>query len=366
MKTDFKPFKIGTVFNPIKPERLSPRPVLKNISIKFPSRLNAMAIDPSKITSNKNLVYTPGEVIFSVKIYKHIYVERIKEKKEIIISDGSSRKPLIEHSALLMRKALKIDDGLYISVKNQKEARHCGLGSSSSLIAGVAAAINEIYGNPIDPIALSKYAAQNHGEEIDNKKGYLMPVQCIGGSAVGGLFEGGMKVLSGETCLIGTMNVPSGYKAVIGIPNDFKERDSEEMLQLEIKNFKKFLNTGLKFKDKIAYNILHLMLPAMTTGDMKTIGDVIFDYRFNMGSIKNCSFVYPKLVKLANKLIPLRDEGFADVLAISSVGPGIFAITKKPNVCEKQFRLNNMSVTTVPIENERYKIIKKNGISKGD
>jgi len=357
MKKDFKPFRIGTVFNPIGARFSGVNPTLKSVSIRFPSRLNAMALDPGKITTNKNLVYSPGEVIFVVKIYKDIYVRVTDKKGEIEISQSSRRQSLIKHTIFLMRGALSVDDGLYVDVKNKTELKHCGLGSSSSLIAGVAAAINELYGNPIRLDLLARYAAQNHGEEISGSDEDLVPVQCIGGSAIGGFFDGGLKVISGETCLIQSMRIPQKYKAVIGFPKDLKERDSRIMMDLEIKSFDKFLKTGIKFGKQIAYNILHKMLPAMVTGDINTIGDVIFDYRFNMGSIKNCSFGYPGLVKLTNKLAALKKNGSAEVLAISSVGPGVFAITDNPEVCEKEFIKNNLITKVVPIENDKYKIM---------
>ena len=77
-----------------------------------------------------------------------------------------------------------------------------------------------------------------------------------------------------------------------------------------------------------------------------------------MGSIKNCSFGYLGLVKLTNKLSNLKRSGLVQVLTISSVGPGIFAITKNPVACEKEFVKNNLVIKTVSIENNKYKVIK--------
>jgi len=358
MKLNFKPFRVGTIFNPIREKFSNIKVASNSISIKFPSRLNAMALDPSKITANKNLVYNPGEIVFMIKTYKDITVKITDRKNEIEISKFSCRQSLIRHAVILMREALDVNDGLYIDVKNDDELKHCGFGSSSSLIAGVAVAINELYGNPIKLDVLARYMAQNHGEEISENDDKLVPVQCIGGSAIGGFFNGGMKVISGETCFIKSMDISNKYKVVIGFPVDFQERDSKEMMDLEIENFDKFLKTGLKFNKQIAYNILHKLLPAMTTGDIDTIGDVIFDYRFNMGSIKNCSFGYPKLTELTDRLADLKRKEFAQVLAISSVGPGIFAITDKPEICKKEFIKNNLIVKIVSIENNKYKVIK--------
>lgn len=155
------------------------------------------------------------------------------------------------------------------------------------------------------------------------------------------------------------MNISPEYKVIIGIPKDFKEQDSEVLMKKEIKSLGKFLRTGKKFGPQIAYNIFHQFLPAMCKGDLRAIGDVIFDYRFNMGSIKNCSFVYPNLVKLTNELAFLKKESVVDVLAISSVGPGIFAITKNPKQCIDVFEKKELKIIKTRIENNKYKVIKK-------
>ena len=347
------------IFNPIKVTGVI-RAVYKTIEIMFPSRLNAMAIDPSKIAENKNLVYTPGEILFSVGIYKRIKISVVeKEKNKIYISENSKRKPLIKHAYFLMKKALKFKESLFIEVDNDMEIRHCGLGSSSGLIAGVSCAINELYGKPLNKRDLVKYLAQNHGEEIDGDNEKINPVQCIGGSAAAGIYGGGLMVLAGESYLIKKINIPPSYKVVIGIPKNFKEEDSKILLEKEIKNLNKFLKTGKKFGKQIAYNVLHKLLPAMEEGDLRKIGEVIYDYRFNMGSINNCSFVYPGIINLAKKLSFLKKKNLVDVLAISSVGPAFFAVTENVDYCKKIFEKYNLFTIITRIENNGYSVIKK-------
>ncbi len=358
MKIDFLPYKIGKVFNPVKVTSVV-RITYRTTEIIFPSRLNAMAIDPSRITQNKNLVYTPGEILFSVGIYKRIRISiKGKEKNKLYISKNSQRKPLIKHAYFLMKEALNFKESLFINVDNNKEIRHCGLGSSSGLIAGVACAINEIYGKPLNKKNLVKYLAQNHGEEIDGDNKKINPVQCIGGSAAAGIFGGGLIVLAGESCLIKKINISPSYKVIIGIPKDFKENDSKILLKKEMKNFNKFSKTGKKFGKQIAYNVLHDLLPAMEEGNLEKIGEVIYNYRFNMGSINNCSFVYPKIVSLAEKLSFLKKKGLVDILTISSVGPAFFAVTKDISYCKKTFEKCNLFTIITKIENNGYSVIK--------
>lgn len=357
MKTDFKPYLVGTVHNPLK-LRKKYKPVFDSVEIDFPSRLNAMAIDPSKITENRNMVYTPGEIVFSISLFKTIKVSKNK-KKEILISDITKRKVLVKHAALIMQKALNDDSGLTIEVDNQNEIRHAGLGSSSSVIAGVAAAINELYGNPISDSDLVKYVAQNHGEEIDGKDDYLNPVQCIGGSAVSGIMDGGLFVIAGESEVIGKMDIPASMKVVLGIPKDFEDVDSDKQFDEEKKNLKKFLKTGQKYGPTIAYRLLHEVLPSLKNNQLKAIGDLIFDYRFKMGSIQNCSYVYPPMVELAEKLKFLKEKNVVDVLAISSVGPAFFAITDNVKKVQNEFEKHNLSTIVTEISNSKYKILNK-------
>ena len=114
MKSDFTPFKIGTVFNPINIKAEIPK--YRFVKISYPSRLNAMALDSSKITHNDNLQYSPGEILFKVKLYKEVTIE-VTDSPKFDISETSHRKPLILHSAIIMRKALGFKNGLKIFVK---------------------------------------------------------------------------------------------------------------------------------------------------------------------------------------------------------------------------------------------------------
>src|SRR5258708_307254 len=67
-KTDFEPYKVGRVFNPFQGHISKLNEKLKKIKIKYPSRLDSMAIDPSKIATNDNLKYTPGQVDFKLSL----------------------------------------------------------------------------------------------------------------------------------------------------------------------------------------------------------------------------------------------------------------------------------------------------------
>jgi predicted sugar kinase len=259
-----------------------------------------------------------------------------------------------------MRSALDIKHGFSIKVKTEHEYKHTGFGSSSTLIAGVASAINELYGNPIDPNSLIKYLAQNHGEEIKNDDAHLQHVQCIGGGAAAGLIKAGSVILAGQSQCVAQMDIDDSYFVVIGVPRSYIPKDSAELMELELKNMDKFIETGKKYGASVAYQILHSVLPEMKNNQMKALGDVIYKYRFEYGSIDNCSFAYPPILDIAEKLKPLFLNGDVEVLSLSSVGPAFFAITKSKDKCIETFEKNDLKCIITRINNEGYQIINKN------
>lgn len=356
MKNDFSPYAVGTVFNEAKVLK-PPQTPIKSVKIEYPTRLNAMAIDPSGITSNKNMVYTPGEVVLAVNLPRYVSVRLIDAPEEIRISGDNVRKSLVHHAVQLMRKALNVNHGLDVFVEAPHEIRHAGLGSSSGTIASVCAAINELYGCPIANDELIRYTAQNHGEEIDGQENMLMPVQCIGGAAAAGLYSGGILVITGESSVVASAN--SDLSVVVAIPNNYVPLDSKALMEKEIENLDKFLKTGEKYRHEIAYEMLHGVIPAMTRGDISVLGNLVFNYRFNMGSINNCSFVYPRMNDIAENVRALHEQKTAVILALSSVGPAFFAVTDDIEACRRAFEQCDMSCTVTQLYNSTYRVLER-------
>lgn len=351
-KLEIARFKAGTVFNKVT---LSRDPVLvdKAITISYPSRLEAMALDPSKIAENNNLVYEAGQIDLCVQLFKHITVS-VNRSGKISISNRTPRTALVLHAALIMKQALNISDGLDIDVLDEVNLRHCGLGSSSSLIAGVAAAINELYGKPIAPLDMVRYCAQNHGEEIDGSNDELIPVQCIGGSAVCGHYDGGLIILAGQATPIFTQSVSEDLSVVIGAPRDYQHPDSEKLMNDEVANIEGFTKAGKKYGNEIAYRLVHEVMPGLISGDLKACKSLIYNYRWKMGSIKNCSFVYPRMLDIAKALQSLEHDDRVELLSLSSVGPGFFALTSIPEDITDMFKKLDLETYTTKVHNGSY------------
>lgn len=345
-------FKAGHIFNDVKVTGKL-KLTRQAITILYPSRLEAMALDPSKIAVDNNLVYQAGQIDICVKLFKRIKVQ-VNNTGRISISQRSPRRSLILHAALLMQQALKFEDGLQIDIIDELDLRHCGLGSSSSLIAGVAAAINELYDTPIQPLDLVRYCAQNHGEEIDESDDELIPVQCIGGSAVCGHYDGGLIILAGQATPIFQQSLSDDLSVVIGVPADFIHPDSEKLMNDEIANIEGFANAGKKYGKEISYRLVHEVMPDLVTGSLKASKSLIYDYRWKMGSINNCAFVYPPMVDIAKAMEPLQVDDRIKLLSLSSVGPGFFALTDSEKFTVQFFESLGLETIITRIHNEKY------------
>ena len=175
----------------------------------------------------------------------------------------------------------------------------------------------------------------------------------------GGLTEAGIIIIAGKSTTIAKMKYNA--KILIALPNDFTEQNADVLMKKEEENLWKFKETGEKYSKDIAYHLLHKSLPGMVNGEIKDLADIVFKYRFDMGSIENCSFVYENMIAIAKKIRVLYEEKRCDFLTLSSVGPAFFSITtnnKDYNYCKKYMENLDMKVIEAEIYNDIYKVDK--------
>lgn len=361
MEENFPIIKAGHIFNPYRIKE-DVELKLDFIKLNYPCRLDAMAINPAAVVYNSDMVFTPGEVVISLNKYIKITIKVLSETGDkIIISDRTKRKVLVKHSYFLMCSALNVSPTLEIDVDDNNIPKHCGFGSSSSTISAVAVAINELYGCPIKNGDLIKYLATNHGEEISNDDvDNLKVVQCIGGGATNGLTKEGIIIIAGKSTTIGKLAYDG--EVLIGVPKDFVQKDAKLLMELEEQNLWKFKLTGEKYAEKIAYNLLHKALPDLVNGSIKELAKIVYEYRFNMGSNQNCSFVYDSLVELGNNLRCLYENKDCEFLALSSVGPAFFVIVnnqKQKQKCKSIMEGLSMNIIESTICNSTYIVEEK-------
>jgi predicted sugar kinase len=355
LKRDFEPFSVGTVLNPLVAPTAGP--ACKSVCLEFPSRLCSMSLDSSGLSTDNRGVYRAGEILFAVNLCRCVTVTLLGETDRVNIHGDVGRPVLVRHAVGLMRQSLGVRDGLSVEVRAPVELKHCGLGSSSATIAAVAAAINELYGCPLSDQALARYLAQNHGEEIDGDDDHLVPVQCIGGSGVAGLYHGGLLVIAGECTVIGALEVPPAYRIVLAVPHDLREADAATLMREEQDRLPRFAASGETHAYQVAYELLHQVLPAMVRGDLGAAGDLIYRHRFQRGSIENCSFMHPRMLAIGRKARTLKERGVAPVVSVSSVGPAFFAVTTDPQECCRLFTECDMRCMELSPYNTRYRVL---------
>ena len=146
---------------------------------------------------------------------------------------------------------------------------------------------------------------------------------------------------------------------MFGVPNEYLYPDANRLIADEIKVSENFRKASADFSREIAYRLLNQAIPELLDGNLKPMKEFIFDYRWNMGSIKNCSYAYPQIVELAEKMRYLRNDDDIDSIFLSTAGPGFCMITKNIEKAKSIFESLNMRTLVTDIHNSKYEIIEK-------
>lgn len=358
MHRPFPTFPAGTIFTKfeeISNAALLPRLEHNIVTVKFPMRLNGMSLDSSVIASENSTSFPAGEIFFSIDKFVSVTIQATKENK-LHISDRCRRSALIRHACMIMCEALKILPSFDIDVVCDDVQVHSGFGTSGAVIGAVCAGINEMYGNPIHHTDLIKYIANNYGEEIKGNYMDLKLVQCIGGSVASGFTAGGITIIAGNATPILSERFES--EVIIATPVDFYPKAANEMMELEEQHLSDFEAHGQQYAFTIAYHLLHKGIPLLKNKDISAVCDIIFRHRFEMGSIRNCSFVYPRMVGIADNIKFLYTNGLCKLVSMSSVGPAFFVIPdgneNHEEICIKTLECQNLKIMKAFIFNRTY------------
>ncbi len=341
-------FRPGKIFNKIKIEKSSIKPLFEEVDVTTPSRINAMCFDTGKLASpDKPHVYTAGELAFSVGMYTHANIKVRGDTSKIKVQ--SKRPSIVIHTALLMKNFLSIKEGLYIEADNLYPYNHCGFGSSSALQSSVAIAINAAYGNPMTNSEIIRCLSQNYGEEIDNSTD-LVHIQANGAGPAVALY-GGMIALAGEGSVIIHNQIPPDYSFVFGLPKSFRHMDAISLLKKEIEVLPKFNKTSKYHGKDVAYLVLHKLLPAIERQDMKSIGKIVETYKFDYGDIFSTGNLWDGMINTITKIRKHKKTLKIDLISSSSVGPVIYALTKNTEAVRKYFEKNHLETFVVKPDN---------------
>ena len=105
----FPKYRYDFIFNNYKGKEIKETKLVKDILfLKYPCRLDAMAINPAAVCYNDSMVFTPGEVVISTKKYIKVAIKKIEGINELKISKATKRKVLVKHAFHLMKNVMSI------------------------------------------------------------------------------------------------------------------------------------------------------------------------------------------------------------------------------------------------------------------
>lgn len=338
--------------------------VEKEVEITVPARLHPSVLDMNRFNLNRA---GGGGIGIGVQIYFHARVKALKEPKIIVKGE---RTLIIEHFCHIFKELLQYSGGFEIELYDHKR-RHVGMGSSAGTMCAVCIGINEVLGRPFTGRELRRILGYHSCEESPTGNGYLIRAFETGIGAMVGV-NGGWVLGTDDLEMVYRVDLPD-TKAIIFIPDvpsledEFtgKETAAESEAELLLRRARYLDSMQSCIKSQI---IMMNLLPAMIKRDLKTMGDAMFDLSFLGSKRAECEQHGSYGAPIYNYISTFREIG-AEVAGMSSVGPTIFAITRKQDVYDrilKYLRTQNIPESRIietMVDNVGARI-KENGIER--
>lgn len=286
-------------------------PVDEVITVNAPARIHLTVLDMNRFSPDRP---GGGGIGFAIQVYCSVSVECTPAGLEI----EYSRAALIRHFVSVFRKTVGYNGGFRIRARDH-EHKHVGLGSTSTVMIALAKALNVSVGSPLTDDQLRKLIGYNYVEETAD--GHIASGFETGvGPAVS--IHGGMAVMGDDLSLIYHHPFAEGSHVYIVIP-------PTEISSAGDQEFNLLMNKArmLDYRDRElkAYMVMMDMIPAIESGNLEKVGDVIWEIEFRgskRAEVEHHSFA------IYHYMSQLRDAGF-EFVGMSSVGPAIAIITNK-------------------------------------
>lgn len=314
----------------IDPREVGEIPEEREVKVKVPARLHPTVLDMNCFNLNRP---GGGGIGVSIGIYFHANVKAIKEP--VIRAEGE-RKLIVEHFCHIFKKLLGYAGGFEIELYDHKR-RHVGLGSSIGTMCAVCIGMNEVLGRPFYGWELRRIMGYHSCEESPMSDGRLLPAFETGIGAMVGV-NGGWVVATDDLVMVHRVELPN-TKVIVFIPevksleDEFtgKETSAESEAELLLRRARSLdaMQAGAK-----AQIVLFDMLPAMIRGDLRKMGDALFDISYLGSKRAECEQHGSYGTPIYSYINALRGIGI-EIAGMSSVGPTIFALTQKQDVYDR-------------------------------
>jgi len=305
----------------------------REVEVTIPARLHTSVLDMNRFNTTRP---GGGGIGFAVGIYFRARV-RSTEKPEIVVR--GERTLIVEHFARVLKEILDFPGGFEIELYDHGR-RHVGMGSSAGSMCAACIGINEVLGRPFNNRELRRVLGFNACEESPLNNNYLIRGFETGIGAMAGI-NGGMVLSTDDLELVYRISLPD-TRALIIIPDvpsledEFTGKDTAAQSEVELLMRRaRYLDT-LQSGTKSQIVLLDL-LPAMVRGDLKGIGNAIFDLAFLGSKRAECEQHGLYGAPIYRYIGSLREIG-AEVVGMSSVGPTVYALTRNKDVYRRMMK----------------------------
>lgn len=336
----------------------------REVRVKVPARLHPTVLDMNCFNLNRP---GGGGIGISIAVYFHATVKAVKKP---VIRTSGERSLIVRHFAHIFKELLGYEGGFEIELQDHKR-RHVGLGSSIGTMCAVCIGMNEVLGRPFAGWELRRIMGYHSCEESPMTEGCLLPAFETGIGAMVGI-NGGWVVASDDLVMVHRVELPD-TRVIIFIPevksleDEFmgKETSAESEVELLLRRARSLdaMQAGAK-----AQIVLFDMLPAMIMGNLKKMGDALFDLSYLGSKRAECEQHGAYGTPIYKYINAFRGIG-VEIAGMSSVGPTIFALTRNQDVYDRAMAyLDSLNVSkTRIIETEVDNIggtVTENGVER--
>lgn len=296
------------------------------VNVRAPGRIHLTVLDMNRFAPGHP---GGGGIGFAIQVYAHATARCIPSGFEI----GYTRPAIIEHFLRLFSTVVGYKGGFSIQAQDH-EYKHVGLGSTSTILMAVAAAVNHAVGDPLTRDQLRILIGHNYVEETESglvTYGFETGV----GPAVSNY--GGMAIMGDDLSLVYRHEFAADKYVHIVIPPSSISSAGEEEFSLLMN---KARTLDYRDREQKAYCTLMDFIPALGCGDLQRMGDVMWEIEFRgskRAEVEHHSF------ELYHYMHKLRRAGL-EFVGMSSVGPSIAIITSR-SAPEIESVLESMDLT---------------------
>ncbi len=309
---EFVPFSPGESITALRLEKMPHlSPVQGKIKVVAPGRIHLTVLDMNRFAPNRP---GGGGVGFALQMYCSAEVEPISSGLEI----DYSREPIIRHFTEVFKMTVGYCGGFKIKAEDHHR-KHVGLGSTGSVLLALAHAMNTSLGSPLNSEQIRLLLGHNYVEETEDGRVTLGFETGVGPAAA---TYGGMVVMGDELTLAYRHPFAEGKNVFIVIPPTSASSSGRQEFDLLMNRAR---NLDYQDRELKAYLLLMDLIPALEKGDLKKIGDIIWEIEFRgskRAEVEHHSF------KIYQYMSILRANGL-EFVGMSSVGPSIAIVTDR-------------------------------------